>query len=61
MRPSLNAGGTPSIIAGTLQRFSRWRNYRQGIRSLSSLPDDLLRDIGLTRGAIDDAVRHGRR
>ena len=33
---------------------------RRGMQSLASLDDRLLRDIGLERGQIDYAVRHGR-
>jgi uncharacterized protein YjiS (DUF1127 family) len=34
---------------------------RQAIARLETLDDDHLRDIGMTRGTIRDAVRNGRR
>lgn len=61
MRSSLHADGTPSVITGALQRFNRRRTNRRAIRTLSHLSDETLSDMGLTRGAIAGAVRHGRR
>ena len=43
-----------------------WADYRRraaerdAIRRLSRLPDSLLRDMGLTRGGVPEAVRTGR-
>jgi uncharacterized protein YjiS (DUF1127 family) len=36
-----------------------WR-ARQAARRVGSLSDEMLHDIGITRGGIDQAVRHGR-
>ena len=36
-----------------------WRD-RQAIRHVEGLDDAMLRDIGLPRGGIEDAVRNGR-
>jgi uncharacterized protein YjiS (DUF1127 family) len=41
------------MLAGLLERR---RNYAR----LSSLDDHMLKDIGLTRGGIDAAIRNGR-
>ena len=38
----------------------RWRKMRADRQLLQSLPDSLLSDIGISRGAIDHATRHGR-
>jgi uncharacterized protein YjiS (DUF1127 family) len=47
----------PRRIAAALARELA---VRRGMQSLASLDDRLLRDIGLERGQIDYAVRHGR-
>ena len=44
------------VVSGLI---TEWR-LRREIRSVQGFTDAMLRDIGLTRGAIDDAVRHGR-
>ena len=44
------------IVAALAQELA----VRRGMQSLASLDDRLLRDIGLERGQIDFAVRHGR-
>ena len=37
----------------------RWRAW-QAMRALSGYPDAMLKDIGVNRGEIDNAVRNGR-
>ena len=61
MSTVFHAERAPSALAGAVQRFNRWRANRRAIRTLSYLSDADLRDMGLTRGMIGDAVRHGRR
>jgi uncharacterized protein YjiS (DUF1127 family) len=61
MHTASHAEKTPSAFTGALQRFSRWRTNRRAIRTLSGLSDAMLSDMGLTRGMIGGAVRHGRR
>ena len=39
-----------------LASLIRWHRRVQGIRDLHNLPPHLLRDIGIERGQIDDAV-----
>ena len=38
---------------------AQWR-ARRAARNVHSLSDEMLHDIGLTRGEIDSAVRYGR-
>ncbi len=53
----------PSFASAT-RRF--WDDYRRAaaertaLRRLSGMSDDLLRDIGLDRGNLRDAIRRGR-
>ena len=54
------AGGFAPRLAAVFQRFVRWRAERNAIHRLSSLPDALLKDMGVTRGEISDVIRHGR-
>jgi uncharacterized protein YjiS (DUF1127 family) len=71
MRTALYAGSQPvrhhdagsgiaAVLTAALRRFDDWRRTRTAIRSLSNLPDSMLKDIGLTRGEIPRAVRRGR-
>ena len=58
----------PHSLAGSLMAGARWLAAglakelaaRRAMRSLASLDDRMLRDIGLERGQIDYAVRQGR-
>ena len=52
--------GAAKLFARAVQWFVDWRAERNAIRSLSHFSDEMLKDIGLTRGEIPDAVRHGR-
>lgn len=41
----------------------RWRNMietRRALRRLSAANDDMLKDIGISRGDVERLVRHGR-
>ncbi|MFT5258724.1 MAG: hypothetical protein ACI9J2_000404 [Saprospiraceae bacterium] len=47
-----------SLTARYLQQFKVWRNRRQAMIQLNNLPDALLKDIGISRGQIDEVVHH---
>lgn len=49
-----------SIFANALRRFAQWRAAGRAARELSRYPDALLKDMGITRGDIPEAVRRGR-
>ncbi|MDH4441004.1 MAG: DUF1127 domain-containing protein [Rhizobium sp.] len=51
-RPSDNKPG-----GDVLDRFIRWRQRRQAAEWLRSMPDYLLKDIGISRGEIGHAAR----
>lgn len=46
-----------NLVVRCLQKFQVWRNRRQAMFQLSNLPDELLKDMGITRGEISDVVR----
>jgi len=50
----------PSGIRGLFGALAREIRIRRALRDVSSLDDNILCDIGLSRGGIEDAVRHGR-
>jgi uncharacterized protein YjiS (DUF1127 family) len=52
--------GTAKFLARAVSWFVAWRAERNAIRSLSGFSDEMLKDIGLTRGEIPDLVRYGR-
>jgi len=72
MSKLVNARGTADLrshsLSGSLVAAARWLAAglakelaaRRAMRSLASLDDRMLRDIGLERGQIDHAVRQGR-
>ena len=43
-------------LAVVWRAFKTWRSRRLAMRELRALPDSLLRDIGVERGAIHEAV-----
>lgn len=52
--------GRVCALADLLSRLTvEWR-LRREIRSLEGFDDTMLQDIGVSRGGIEDAVRHGR-
>lgn len=48
-----------AILFDTLRRIEREHRIRSDARRLHEMPEDALSDIGLARGDIDYAVRHG--
>jgi len=50
----------PGLLARLLTAAAREIRIRRDLRLLASLDDAALHDIGLTRGGMEDAVRHGR-
>jgi len=52
------------LLLGTLalltRGFARGGELRRDIKRLSAMDDRMLRDIGISRGDIEHAVRHGR-
>lgn len=47
------------MLRDLLRRFRSWRERKRAINRLSALDDDMLKDIGIQRGAIEGAVRPG--
>jgi uncharacterized protein YjiS (DUF1127 family) len=58
-RSRLGAILDPLVAAA--RAICRWWAERRDAARLSSYPDAMLKDIGLSRGGIDWAVRHGHR
>jgi uncharacterized protein YjiS (DUF1127 family) len=64
-RPDILAGGVPSSPSHRLGEFfaylNGWleqrRRYRATIRELSALSDEVLADVGILRGEIEDVAR----
>jgi uncharacterized protein YjiS (DUF1127 family) len=54
------AAGKPSRIRGLFGALLREIRIRRALRDVGTLDDNILCDIGLSRGGIEDAVRHGR-
>jgi uncharacterized protein YjiS (DUF1127 family) len=54
------AYGVPSFIGRLLARIAEEVRIHRSMRQLASLDEAMLRDIGLDRGGVEDAVRHGR-
>ena len=50
----------PSRIGGLFGALLREIRIRRALRHVSALDDHALCDIGLSRGSVEDAVRHGR-
>ncbi len=50
----------PSRIRTFLEALRREIRIRRALRHVSALDDHALCDIGLSRGSVEDAVRHGR-
>ena len=58
---SEKAPAKPSRIEGLFRSLLREIRIRRALREIGTLDDAALFDIGLSRGGIEDAVRHGRR
>ena len=54
------ASGKPSRIRGLFGALLREIRIRRALRHVSTLDDAMLCDIGLSRGGLEEAVRHGR-
>lgn len=50
----------PSWLYRLFSRIVREIRVRRALREVGALDDAALVDIGLSRGGIEDAVRHGR-
>lgn len=48
----------PTLLSRGLAALKAWRNRRVAIRTLDAMPDALLRDIGIERYQIKDAVHN---
>ncbi|HZH51336.1 MAG TPA: DUF1127 domain-containing protein [Microvirga sp.] len=59
-RPVAPAREKASLLARLAAALAREIRVRRDMRLLSSLDDAALHDIGLARGGMEDAVRHGR-
>ena len=62
-RGAISAEPKASILDLLVRAFAamaREIRLRRDLRSLQSLDDVMLQDIGLGRGELEDAVRHGR-
>ena len=51
---------TRAFFAGALHALTSWWSARHEAARLSGYPDRMLKDIGMARGGIEWAVRHGR-
>ncbi len=52
--------GTTRFLSRAARWFAAWRAERSAVRRLSEFSDEMLKDIGVTRGEIPDLVRYGR-
>lgn len=50
----------PSRLRGLVSGLVREIRIRQALREVGSLDDAALLDLGVSRGGIEDVVRHGR-
>ena len=50
----------PGFVGRLLSLIAEEIRIHHSMRQLASLDDAMLRDIGIDRGAVEDAVRHGR-
>ena len=52
--------GLRALLAGFGKAILREIRIRRSLRELDSLGDAMLHDMGVTRGGLEDVVRHGR-
>ncbi len=50
----------PNLLVRAFAAIAREVRLRRDLRNLQRLDDVMLQDIGLGRGELEDAVRHGR-
>ena len=50
----------PNAILGLVGAIVREIRLRRALRDVGALDDSALLDMGISRGGIEDAVRHGR-
>jgi uncharacterized protein YjiS (DUF1127 family) len=58
-RPSFSQLAGDAIV-GVVRLLILWRQLRSARRLLHAMPDELLSDMGVSRGAIDRAAAFGR-
>jgi hypothetical protein len=49
-----------NAVRSWIARLAREIQFRHDMRRLASFDDTMLHDVGLARGGIEDAIRHGR-
>jgi uncharacterized protein YjiS (DUF1127 family) len=59
VRPAASSG-LRALLGRLLRSFTRERQARRAVREMAMLDDYMLADIGLDRGSIGFAARHGR-
>jgi uncharacterized protein YjiS (DUF1127 family) len=59
-KPTPGAPRPPLGMNRVFARVLRWRRRRRDARRLMALDDRMLRDVGLSRGEVERAVRGGR-
>lgn len=59
--PATHSASPMETIRAWIEMRQRERAYRRSMKQLGDLDDYMLKDIGLTRGEIENAVRRGRR
>ncbi len=47
-----------STLERYAQQFRAWRSRRQATNQLNAMPDYLLKDVGITRGQIEEVVNY---
>jgi len=52
--------GRPDLLTRMLAAIAREIRIRRDLRRLQGFDDAMLHDIGLARGGLEEAVRHGR-
>lgn len=57
---TISNSGSTGAVGGLFAAVRREWSYLVAGRALSRLDDAALNDVGVSRGSIDDAVRHGR-
>jgi uncharacterized protein YjiS (DUF1127 family) len=58
-RPSVGQFVLGAIV-GVVRLVILWKEIHSARQLLQGMPDDVLSDIGISRGSIDHAIAHGR-